>query len=369
VLGKLGRAILYVLVVSLLFILSACQTQADNDTELILNVENSNPVRVLLFKLDFDGKGPQLIDSASISDLKQTLVFKIKNSKDALIQVQVNPYLPSLYVVNDSENIQLDVNVNHFISYEVMGSAASDSLSKLHSRLFPLLQRLEGEGQNKKRIDSLFAQIEKEYLHCAMTAKHPSVALFAANNCRFDQNMEGLKRLIHEFTRKFPASSIVMNYVNESKKYISTIENEFQVGDTLPVFKTKDVHGRLIPIGAEERKYYFYDFFLTLNKTAADIKLLKELRENFATTDVQIYSFPMDPDSLQVASFIRKHNLKWPHVSDYEAWQGEIPAKYYLDSIPYNFLTDRHGKIILKNESLDKVKNTLTGFFNYPSTK
>lgn len=67
----------------------------------------------------------------------------------------------------------------------------------------------------------------------------------------------------------------------------------------------------------------------------------------------------MNPDSLQIKSYITKNALHWPHISDFKGWEGAIPIKYYIDSVPYNFLTDSNGKILLKNTSMQMIKNYL----------
>lgn len=53
---------------------------------------------------------------------------------------------------------------------------------------------------------------------------------------------------------------------------------------------------------------------------------------------------------------VKKDGLTWQNVIDTGGYKSKILAKYdVLTSIPHNFLIDRKGKIIAKDQSVEEL--------------
>ena len=54
---------------------------------------------------------------------------------------------------------------------------------------------------------------------------------------------------------------------------------------------------------------------------------------------------------------------KWIHVSDIKYWNSIVVPLYKIESIPYNFLLDKEGRIIASNLRGEKLQTKLAELF------
>jgi hypothetical protein len=57
------------------------------------------------------------------------------------------------------------------------------------------------------------------------------------------------------------------------------------------------------------------------------------------------------------------HLEKWIHVSDIKYWNSIVVPLYKIESIPYNFLLDREGRIIASNLRGERLQTKLAELF------
>jgi hypothetical protein len=55
---------------------------------------------------------------------------------------------------------------------------------------------------------------------------------------------------------------------------------------------------------------------------------------------------------------------KWIHVSDIQYWNSVVVPIYKIESIPYNFLLDKEGRIIASNLRGEQLQIKLAELFN-----
>jgi hypothetical protein len=55
---------------------------------------------------------------------------------------------------------------------------------------------------------------------------------------------------------------------------------------------------------------------------------------------------------------------KWIHVSDILYWNSIVVPLYKIESIPFNFLLDKEGRIIASNLRGDQLQVKLAELFN-----
>jgi hypothetical protein len=188
------------------------------------------------------------------------------------------------------------------------------------------------------------------YLELAINTKFPEVALFAASNLNFDGDVEKMIPLIQSFKSRFASDKAIKQYIYQSQKFIDTKTKEFNLGDSLPNLKFRDIiTGQNISTFTKNKDIIIYDFFSVLQRNGTELTDLKEIIQIYGKDKVMIYSFPVDPDSMLIQQYIKNSKVDWPHFSDYQGWQGEIIPKYYIDSVPYMFVTDNNGVVIQKN--------------------
>jgi hypothetical protein len=55
---------------------------------------------------------------------------------------------------------------------------------------------------------------------------------------------------------------------------------------------------------------------------------------------------------------------KWIHVSDIQYWNSVVVPLYHIESIPYNVLLDKEGKVIASNLRGEQLHTKLAEIFN-----
>ena len=61
-----------------------------------------------------------------------------------------------------------------------------------------------------------------------------------------------------------------------------------------------------------------------------------------------IIGVSLDDDRNALATFIQAQGMAWPQYFDGLGWDNKLAKKYSVDSIPMDYLLDRHGIIIGK---------------------
>ena len=78
----------------------------------------------------------------------------------------------------------------------------------------------------------------------------------------------------------------------------------------------------------------------------------------------QIYQVSLDKSKEAWIRGIREDHLeKWIHVSDVKYWNSVVVPQYNIESIPFNYLLDREGRIIAKNLRGDALQRKLAELF------
>ena len=79
----------------------------------------------------------------------------------------------------------------------------------------------------------------------------------------------------------------------------------------------------------------------------------------------QIYQVSLDKTKEAWVKGIQDDHLeKWIHVSDIQYWNSIVVPLYKIESIPFNFLLDKEGRIIASNLRGDQLKVKLAEIFD-----
>jgi peroxiredoxin len=79
----------------------------------------------------------------------------------------------------------------------------------------------------------------------------------------------------------------------------------------------------------------------------------------------QIFQVSLDKTKEAWMKGIQDDHLdKWIHVSDIQYWNSIVVPLYKIESIPFNFLLDKDGRIIASNLRGDKLQEKLAELFN-----
>ncbi len=128
------------------------------------------------------------------------------------------------------------------------------------------------------------------------------------------------------------------------------ISIKYAEGQPIGDINLEDINGASSSWSDLESEYILIDFWATwcapcIRKFPAYKTIVNETsREQFA-----IFSVALEEQKDGWKQMIQQKELTWNHVIDTTAFDGETAARYYLRSIPNNYLIDNKGTIIKAN--------------------
>lgn len=91
---------------------------------------------------------------------------------------------------------------------------------------------------------------------------------------------------------------------------------------------------------------------------------LKELYQKYHAQGFDIVSISLDKTKDAWLKALDKEQMPWPQISDLKAWDGPITQDYGIQAIPFVFLLDQQGNIVLKNMHGDKLETAIRSQLN-----
>ena len=90
-----------------------------------------------------------------------------------------------------------------------------------------------------------------------------------------------------------------------------------------------------------------------------EIPFLKELYAKYHDQGFDIISISLDKSKDAWLKAVDKEAMPWPQISDLKAWNGPVTQDYGIQAIPFVFLLDGQGRIVLKNLHGELLENAI----------
>jgi hypothetical protein len=354
-----------------------CDTHSHKTTRVALNVPAAAGVKIYLTKIPYTDEKAQVVDSAIAKNSKDSVIFIIPTEEDRSYEIRIKNTPARIYFIADAAYIHIRIN-NFNGKSEIAGSAATISLRDFNQRQNEIMMHARGihivvdsliknDHANKiyirtlqKQFDDSIALIKERNVQYADTVKNPAAFLSVYSSIDFDDNdRQDLKQLILRAGNRFPGSQPVQKLKQEVLDMISIFEEEFNIGDSLPVIKLPDLNGNIFSTASLKGKYYLIDFWSTWCRGCVVYdQYKKKVKEKISPAKFEMVSVALDDDKKTWSEMITKTGHNWPQLIDEKMWRGTAAKTLKFDSIPFNFLVSPEGRIIakaIKADSLIKV--------------
>jgi peroxiredoxin len=362
----------------LMIVVASCKSKQGGEFVVSGKIENANSTKVYLEEIPFDGKQPVVVDSGSITNGQFQLKAVAREEGIYALSTSLNRGA-SIFLINDSKQIKVNLNYDKFKDYTTEGSPASTALHQYFDNYYT---QYTATGKIYAKLDTLKQQ-------------NASDSLITVSNLQFQRELEKLKEMVSSFvnTSASPAASLhalsmgygqgVLNTaetkqlaLNAAKKFKDYSPlNRFQEiiaqrekseapkpyalsNQEAPEIALPTLKGDTVKLSSYRGKYVLVDFWASWcgpcrNENPNVVAAYKKFKDkNFAILGVSL-----DDNKKAWEKAIQEDSLTWTHVSDLKRWESSLTSIYHIEGIPFNVLVDPSGKIIahsLRGEALEK---------------
>jgi TolA-binding protein len=190
---------------------------------------------------------------------------------------------------------------------------------------------------NEKRYDDAVAGLAALRREAGSTAEGWGVAVQLAITLhlaeRNDDARAGLEEVIKNGTD--------LELVERCKRLLA---DWWALGKPVADFEGKDVAGAAFR-RPPAKVTLLYIFTVTFEHAAAEVALMRGLRDRLAKEDFALLGVAVDRKQDDVERFVKQHKIDWPVCVDGNGFDGPLALKLGVKSLPFVMIVDRKGTL------------------------
>jgi len=322
------------------------------------------------------------VDSFMISD-DGNFYFQrgVKHPSFYLLKINQNNFLTMLFEPGDKIKISASFDSLNF-PYSVSGSQGTQLMTEYNVRLQETIERIRSLGDIYREnlgspdlaslMDSLDSQAgnylnnlniyTKNYIDENLTSLVSLVALYQQiapgvyvlnpeDDLRYFIKVDSA--LYSRYPDYEPVQALRQQVLELAGRYGygESFSGEPAVNTEIPEIALPNPAGDTIRLSSTRGSVVLLDFWASWCKPCRDENPnLLEAYNRYQKNGFQIYQVSLDKSKDAWVKGISEDNLgRWIHVSDIKYWNSVVVPLFKINSIPYNLLLDREGKIIATN--------------------
>lgn len=322
-----------------------------------------------------------------VIDKKGEFLFKGETSIPTyyLLKLPENKFITLL--VDSVDNVFIEADAANFgREYIVQGSLGSIQIKELTENLnrtehkLDSLRQLSNLAKGSPDYETLIVKWNEEYAaiiddqtkfstNFVLNNPFSMASVFALYQKYKDQSfvirdLQSMRTAASALNAIYPTSSMVKALYENTRKYLQEekalqmkkfIEQE---GVNSPDVELPDINGKNIALSSLRGKVVLLHFWAAEDQGSRMLNtLLADAYRKYKSKGFEIYQVNIGVNRSEWIDAIDKDELKWINVGDLEG-SNKARLNYNIQSIPYNYLLDKEGKIVGKNltgPDLDKA--------------
>ena len=358
-----------------MFSISGKITHAENDTIYLEELHVSSSVPVAKVKIDKDGK----------------FEFKSKTSIPTYYLLKLSDINFITLLVDSLDNVFIEADAANFgKEYIVQGSLGSIQIKELTESLNRTEHKLDSlrqlnnlyqanpdYGNLKTKWNQEYAVIIEEQAkfstNFVLNNPFSMASVFALYQKYRDQSyvirdLQTMRTAASALNAIYPNSNLVKALYENTLQYLRNekavqmkkfIEEE---GVNSPDITLPDLNGKEISLTSLRGKVVLLHFWAAEDQGSRLLNpLLADAYQKYKQRGLEIYQVNVGTNRSEWIDAVDKDKLKWINVGDLEG-SNKARLSYNIQSIPYNYLLDKEGKIVAKNLSGTDLDKALTRF-------
>lgn len=260
--------------------------------------------------------------------------------------------------------------------FQIGGTPLNDRLQDYYSRLYALQKQLDFYSHRvppytylNKNSALILAKIKKLSAKCNELAyntirhntQNPiSVILLLRDNYLLDS------RQIEELIPQLPKSTRQLPKIKNLQS-TSTEDNMTALGKAFVDFTLSNMAGKNISLKDVVRTHRLtlVDFWASwCIPCCKELPQIEALYKKYKKQNLTIIGVSLDTSFQDWYSAVYKYHLTYPQVSDLQGFNSEVAKKYYIRTIPRNYLINRNGTIVGKDIPMDALEDALQHEFH-----
>lgn len=323
--------------------LSAMLVTAQTNLKVQLKIKNSNFTTAYLE----DAAAQQFLDTAKI-DKNGNCLFKANLEKISLLRIYFSEENFIYLISEPKENVQVEADASDLMSPVVKGSPNTEMFYNTYKAMKDYKVKIE---DYTKKIE----EEQKKYLHDIILKNLGLLSnIYFTEKFNVDDDFDLLSKLDNELFKKYPDNQDVIQFHDKI-----TSAAKLSKGLLAPDLAIADTLGKELKLSSLHGKYVLIDFWASWCKPCRqETPKLKTIYEKYHAKGFEIYSVSLDEDSTGWRDAIAMDQPTWLQVSELKGGDSDAAKTYGVQTIPFEVLIDKEGKIIKKNvrsEELEKL--------------
>jgi len=356
----------FILVAFVLFgVAGACNKHTD-ETQVVIYTRAPLKSIISISQVGLAGGNTRLVDTATIHDNHDSLVFFISRSGQNLYSIALNANRRLVInFINDSKLVR--IRADYFTdTCKIEGSPASMSLKQIDDNQAKMAKRLEylskqidsikSRKMKGNRIDSLLklynlitVKYFDNYRAYADTVKNPIAFIRVFTSIQFGKDYAGLHAFTDRNSKRFHEVKAIQNISKQVYRLLRIYEHELNLGEPIPAITLPDQSGLPWSTTSLKGQYYLVDLWATWCQDCSKFKAAQEkLAALGADKNFKTVSIALDGNINGWRTAIDRFKYPAVQLIDTASFPGPTVNKLLFDSIPFNFLVNPQGKIIAK---------------------
>jgi len=358
----------FVLSVLILFVFAACHNKSGR-YRISGEIAGVDSGKVYLFKAGI-GKAPVVEDTADVVNG----FFKMEGNagKQAtfhLLRLDKKKYFAEFFLEEGKTEINAykDSLIN---TTKISGSRETEIFNIFLKELSSLQQKMNKYKQEYQTAASKGNQQDMDRIQADFQASSDNMIVYTKNFIRENNSSVVAPFILYNQL----ASSLDYKQLKEltdtlspelkDSEYMSKLDEilnkkaKTALGAVATDFTMKDTEGNDFTLSSLRGKYVLIDFWASwCSPCRSENPNVVKAYNSYKDKGFDIVGVSLDKDKAAWIKAIKDDNLTWHHVSDLKFWNNVVARTYGVQSIPYNLLLDKEGKILavnMRGESLIK---------------